>query len=102
MYVPISNAPIGIPMKLLFCKNCCDVFKLDFEPRQCKCGEVSGHYTEDGLMAYYSGDAAVPLGFANSSLGLAIINQPETGLGECFEAFIISKNCSTFEKVDAI
>lgn len=31
-------------MKLIFCLDCFDVFKLDAEERHCKCGKCSGRY----------------------------------------------------------
>ncbi len=87
-------------MKLLLCKNCQDVIRLvQEEVRTCRCGKVSGKYIND-LDAIYSGDDAIPLGFANSTLVEAIVNQPEgNGLGKEFTAFVIPKKCSTFVKV---
>ena len=86
-------------MKLLLCKKCHDVFKLDFEERQCKCGSVRGKYLSE-LYAIYSGEHAVPLGFNNQSLVDAIISQPKVGRGVYFEAFVVPKVCSTFRKDD--
>jgi len=89
-------------MKLLLCKNCQDVIRLiQGEIRTCKCGAVSGKYLDD-LNAIYSGDEAVPLGFANSTLVEAFRNQPEDGMGKTFTAFVIPKNCYTFEKVEKV
>jgi hypothetical protein len=89
-------------MKLLFCKNCQDVIRLQQEEtRTCKCGKVSGKYLDE-LNAIYSGDDAVPMGIANGSFVEALHNQPEDGWGEVFTAFVIPKNCYTFEKVDKI
>jgi hypothetical protein len=89
-------------MKLLLCKNCQDVIRLQVNiKRTCKCGNVSGIYLDD-LNAIYSGDDAVPIGFANSTLVEAIRNQPEEGMGKVFTAFVIPKNCYTFEKVERI
>ena len=34
-------------MKLLFCELCFDVFKLDYEQRSCKCGNVTGRYVDN-------------------------------------------------------
>ena len=31
-------------MKLLFCLECHDLFKLQLSKRKCKCGKVSGYY----------------------------------------------------------
>jgi hypothetical protein len=81
-------------MKLLYCPSCDDVFKLDYQPRICKCGDVIGHYFEDGLTAVYSKNG-IPLGFNNSSLIEAINNQPESGMGKNFTAFVIPKQCPT-------
>jgi hypothetical protein len=52
----------------------------------------------DDLNAVYGGDA-VPLGIANSTLHTAIACQPEGGRGKYFEAFVIPKQCSTFERI---
>lgn len=84
-------------MKLILCPECHDVFKLDYKPRECKCGACKGHYYEDGLTAEYSGPA-IPLGFANSSLADAIKKQPKRGQGKEFIAFVIPKSCPTFRK----
>lgn len=84
-------------MKLLMCKKCKDVFRLFEFTRSCKCGSVSGKYS-DILNAEYSGDDAIPIGFANSTLLDALDNQPEEGMGEKFIAFVIPKKCDTFIK----
>ena len=83
-------------MKLLFCKNCQDIVRLFDETRVCKCGKTSGAYINE-LDAWYSGDYAIPIGFQNSSLGTALRNQPEEGLGFNFTAFVIPKECPTFK-----
>ena len=89
-------------MKLLLCKNCQDFIRLiQGETRTCKCGAVSGKYL-DNLNAIYSGDEAIPIGFANSTLVEAIRNQPEEGMGKVFTAFVIPKKCYTIEKVAKI
>lgn len=56
-------------MKLLLCKDCYDVFKLDYEMRQCKCGKVKGRYL-DGRMAEVSKDG-VSIALGNGSVELA-------------------------------
>jgi len=66
------------------------------EVRTCKCGECSGQYTDD-LNAWYKGEQAVPLGFANHSLVNAVVNQPKEGWGEDFKAFVIPESCDTFK-----
>lgn len=86
-------------MKLLLCKSCQDVVRLIDEKRVCRCGKTGGIYVDD-LNAKYFGNDAVPIGFANSSLHQAIINQPIGGHGKEFIAFVIPKNCSTLVKVE--
>lgn len=87
-------------MKLIICTECQDVVKGHTEARTCKCGSSCIKYSEDGLNAVYWGPA-IPLGFANSSLRKAVLNQPADGMGERFEAFVIPKSCPTFLKLDA-
>lgn len=58
-------------MKLLFCKDCWDIFKLDTELRQCKCGKVKGKYLSDNLTAEIS-ETAISLAIGNGSLARAI------------------------------
>ena len=87
-------------MKLLFCKDCADIFRLYVDhPKTCHCGKTTGQYEEDGLHAWYSGPA-IPLGFANSSFVHAIHNQPDSDWGREFTAFVIQKDCDTFRKQD--
>jgi hypothetical protein len=85
-------------MKLILCKNCSDVFKLDNELRTCKCKKSFGLYITD-IYAEYNGEFAIPLGIVNSDLKTAIYNQPNEGLGERFDAFVIPKNCETCVKI---
>jgi len=79
-------------VKLLLCKTCGDVFNLQLHTKSCGCGLVSGKYI-DNLYAEYSN--GIPIGFNNPSLAKALKNQPESGMGERFEAFIIPKECPT-------
>lgn len=87
-------------MKLVFCEACQDVIRLQEEPRYCKCGKSGGVYEEDGLHAHYWGVYAMPLGFANPSLRLALDRQPRDGTGRNFDAFVIPHNCPTFKHHD--
>jgi len=82
-------------MKLILCLECKDIFRL-FEKtwRFCKCGKCGGIYTDD-LNAEYWGKTAIPIGFDNSSLTMAIKRQPTNGLGYRFDAFVIPKECPT-------
>lgn len=57
-------------MKLLFCEECWDLFKLAHELRSCACGRVSGHYI-DHEKAVVNGKG-VSLAIGNGSLWNAI------------------------------
>ena len=87
-------------MKLLFCEDCQDVFRLTQEERVCGCGETKGRYLEDGLHAEYSGDCAVPLFIGNHSLRLALAARPKEGKGSLFTAGVIPEICDTMVKRD--
>lgn len=83
-------------MKLLVCLECHDVFNLrEDRTKACSCGKSSGKYRQDGLHADYQGPC-LPLGFANGSFVHALQNQPESGWGKEFTAFVIQKKCDTF------
>jgi hypothetical protein len=58
-------------MKLVFCPYCSDVFKLDYDMRQCKCGKVKGRY-KDNVNAEVSKDA-ISLAIGNGALLQAIV-----------------------------
>ena len=88
-------------MKLLMCKKCMDVFSLALgKEKNCSCGAVGGIYKDELFAQYWGGDNAIPLGFANSSLAYAIVNQPSDGMGETFNAFVIPKKCQSFVMID--
>lgn len=84
-------------MKLLFCKNCHDVFSLRRTEKTCHCGSSKGQYLNN-LDAVYSGDC-IPLGFDNPNFVQALERQPEKGMGEVFRAFVIPKICPTFKEI---
>jgi hypothetical protein len=95
-------------MKLLYCPHCQDVRKLRTEAEiktygediVCLCTRSWGRYTDE-LNAVYGGDA-VMLGFANSTLALAIKankdSPPERGNGRTFIAFIIPESAPTVKR----
>jgi hypothetical protein len=85
-------------MKLFLCQKCGDVVRCIEKKRTCKCKKSWGRYIDE-LYAEYGGEHAVPLGFDNSSLTLAVRAQPESGWGQRFDAFVIAKECDTFKKV---
>lgn len=83
-------------MKLLVCLECHDIFNLrEDKTKSCSCGKSSGKYRQDGLHADYQGPC-LPLGVNNGSLVHAMQNQPESGMGKEFNAFVIPKQCETF------
>ena len=85
-------------MKLLYCKKCMDIILLTPEIRECKCGECAGFY-EDNINAVVSGPG-VCLGFSNDSFEEALRNQPETGMGKEFMAFVIPEKVDTIRRVE--
>lgn len=83
-------------MKLILCKKCQDVFKLQKKTRYCKCKESYGKYL-DNLNAIYHGPC-IPIGFSNSSLLNAIRQQSYSRESVIFEAFTIPEECYTFKR----
>ncbi len=97
-------------MKLLACKECSDIFSLNFELKVCGCGESQGKYI-DNLNAEVSGDCQL-IGFDNNSLKMALgmqeledMNQEPLEKGACcpqgvkFEAFFIPEVARSFKRV---
>lgn len=83
-------------MKLVFCPECQDVFKLKRCLCWCFCGKSSGHYIDD-VKAEIRGKA-IPLGFDNTSFLKALKARPKTGKGKGFRAFVIPRECETVEE----
>ena len=79
----IGRAIREVEVRLIFCTNCQDIYKLDRDIRRCKCGKTEGQ--SDGLNATYKGANAIPLGFENREFVDAIQDQPREGLGKTFE-----------------
>jgi hypothetical protein len=88
-------------MRLLYCKECEDIFNLTQELKRCSCGNTSGKYV-DNLNAVYSGNNAITLGFHKDLFDRAVRKQPQEGWGLNFEAFVIPKLCKTFKKMKEI
>lgn len=84
-------------MKLILCKECQDVFKLQEEMRFCKCQKSYGRYLNK-LSAEFDGPC-VPIGFSNPSLSSAIRNQPVFSPGKVFEAFVVPTVSPTFKRI---
>jgi hypothetical protein len=66
-------------MKIIYCMSCGDLFRLEFEKKDCKCGRSSGQYTTSE-MAKFSGDA-LPIGIANPDLETAARRFPRKTTG---------------------
>ena len=87
-------------MKLIFCKDCQDVIKIDRDMRTCKCGKAKAYLT-DHINAIVN-DHAIVLGFSNPSLANAFKIKPTIHFGSRFEAFIISKEAKSIKVDDTI
>jgi hypothetical protein len=87
-------------MKLILCPRCEDVIKLNRAGRFCECGRSWGRYLDDGVNSEISGEA-IPLGFANSELRIALANRPKAGMGRTFTAFVIPVHCDTVQVVQS-
>ena len=87
-------------MKLLMCKSCGEIFSLSLVWKKCSCKQCGGRY-KNVLDAEYEGNC-VPLGFENRSFNKALKNQPETGSGERFTAFVIPKECPTMNNTSLV
>lgn len=97
-YNVFTNLIEYLKMKLLFCKECRDVFSLSDVVKTCTCGKTTGRYL-DIMNAEYHGPC-LPLGFANSTFLAAVRNQPEKDWGRDFTAFVIQKECATMVRKD--
>lgn len=87
-------------MKLIFCPTCFDVVKLIPKiTRSCQCGKCKGKYINNEDAVYTDG---IPLGFNNKTLGMACANQPVSGWGRTFEAFVIPKHADRMTLTDNI
>ena len=86
-------------MKLLFCKECQDLFKLSRDQKACDCGESSGRYLEDGLHAEVSGPCLL-LGMDNNSLLRALRYRRAGGIDSMdLDAFLIAEDSDRFKRI---
>jgi len=86
-------------MKLIYCLNCKDIVKLDYEERKCKCESSGGKYLSSGLYAEIWGNC-IPLGINNSSLkdGIQYVSNARDYWS--IEAFLINEDkCNTIERI---
>jgi hypothetical protein len=90
-------------MKLLLCTHCQDIFKITTEEKKfCMCkrcwGQTIGNYKLSTKVRVSDNQHTVVLGVSNTELRMAVIDQPATGMGKKFLAFVIPKHCNTVEK----
>ena len=74
-------------MKLILCKSCQDVVKLQRTTRACKCGLCAGKYIDRVTAVVSNNDECVCLGLDNYALAAAL----RRGGGD-IQAFIIGKD----------
>jgi len=89
-------------MKLLFCKMCADVRKMDVRSAvTCRCGAVKGRYLPDGRSAIVAGDNAEVLGLDNMELARAVqMKIPERAeYGPKIHAFLFGRASTRVERV---
>lgn len=81
-------------MKLFYCRQCHDIRACRMDaPAECHCGSCTGHYT-DRINVVLTGPAT-PIGINNRSFLNALAQQPDSGQGREFTAFVIPEWCVT-------
>ncbi len=70
-------------MKLLFCKKCYDIIKLQYYKRYCDCGSCSGKYINE-IQVQVEGHNAVILGIDNADIRK--LAQDKVGKFEIFKS----------------
>ena len=79
-------------MKLIFCPDCQDVFKLDFEFRTCKCGKSSGRYIDNtnAVVNGYGISLAIGNGSLNNSMWKLKLDKKDRTRKEYIHEFNVS------------
>lgn len=82
-------------MKLILCKQCQDIVRpYPRETRYCNCGDVKVEcLNELDIIVTATEEWAVPIGFNNHSFLNAVREQPDSGMGRDFTAFVIPRKC---------
>lgn len=62
---------VGGVVKLLFCPDCHDVFRLFEESRSCRCGKISGRYLDDVNAEVSPGAVSLAIGTGSLQVALA-------------------------------
>ena len=86
-------------MKLIYCRACQDIIKLNMKLRLCACGKSWGRYGAGGVLATISA-TAVPLAINNLPFDLALEKREEDGASVPFEACVIHKSPRRITIVD--
>lgn len=93
-------------MKLVYCKKCHDVFKLDSadEIRTCKCKLSKGYYITSNDVEIF-GEHAVPLCIGWTSFYKAIENRPKDEQANkenpaYFKAWIPPRECNSIDHTE--
>ena len=84
--MPETKKELGKGMKLLFCKDCSDIFLMRSFLRRCQCGESTGVYADCGVIVKVSGPCSVLL-FDHESFVGALHNTLSTL--ELFKAYCV-------------
>lgn len=89
-------------MKLLFCRNCHDMFKLASFTKYCNCRQSSGKYLEDGDNIEIQGSCEV-VGITNISLvrGLKKLDAENNALGPDLTAFFFNRNYHKISRINS-
>lgn len=84
-------------MKLILCPVCDDIVKLHRTMTECQCKKSWGWYKDDGWHAVIGG-SSVAIGVDNHTLKHAIVNQPDSGEGLFFTAWVFPKDYERIER----
>ena len=75
-------------MKLIFCKDCHDIYPLTYELKHCRCGSTCGRYTGNPTAEIF-GESAVPIGLANEDINRVDEVQRNGGLTNLIRCWVI-------------
>lgn len=79
-------------MKLIFCPECTDIFKLHSQIKFCNCGKSSGRYEEENDVVIFGN--SVPIGISNASFEKAfrLYQTGNTTSKRSFDSFFFQKD----------
>ena len=85
-------------MKLLYCKECGDIYNVDRTIKNCSCGKTKALYVNDENIIY-GGDSAVCIGIDNNTFDIAKYRQALDDSAPRFDAYICALLCESTIKV---